>query len=88
MGAFSHNPFFIGQDEFSSEKSLAGCKKMPLILAKTTGSRAMFVGFVILALGVFFLLKNLDVISGDIWDYLWPAAIIALGISILFKKRR
>lgn len=47
----------------------------------------MFVGFIILALGVFFLLKNLGVISGDIWEYLWPTAIIALGISILFKKR-
>jgi hypothetical protein len=48
----------------------------------------MFIGFVILALGVLFLLKNLGVIYGDIWDYLWPAAIIALGISIIFKKRR
>ena len=48
----------------------------------------MFVGIVVLALGVLFLLRNLGVISGDIWDFLWPIAVIALGISILFKKRR
>ncbi len=48
----------------------------------------MFIGFVLLALGVLFLLKNLDIIYGDIWDYLWPIALIALGVSIIFKKRR
>ncbi len=48
----------------------------------------MFFGFVILALGVLFLLRNLGVVSGDIWDFLWPIAVIALGISILFKKRQ
>ncbi len=47
----------------------------------------MVFGFVILALGVLFLLRNLGVVRGDIWDFLWPIAIIALGISILFKKR-
>lgn len=48
----------------------------------------MFVGSIVLALGVLFLLRNLGVISGDIWGWLWPAAIMALGISILTKKRR
>lgn len=48
----------------------------------------MFVGLVILALGVLFLLENLGVLTGDIWEYLWPVAIIALGISILVKKRK
>ncbi|MGB5138786.1 MAG: DUF5668 domain-containing protein [Candidatus Zixiibacteriota bacterium] len=48
----------------------------------------MFVGLVILALGVLFLLENLGVLHGDIWEYLWPVAIIALGISILVKKRK
>ncbi len=48
----------------------------------------MFFGLVILALGVLFLLQNLGVLYGDIWKYLWPVAIIALGISILIKKRK
>lgn len=48
----------------------------------------MFVGIVILALGVLLLLRNLDVIYGDIWKYFWPAVIIAIGISILVKKRK
>ena len=47
----------------------------------------MLFGFVILALGVLFLLRNLGVVSGDIWDLMWPIAVIALGISILLKKR-
>ena len=71
-----------------AEKGLAGDKKIPLILASKAGKWAMFVGIVVLALGVLFLLRNLGVISGDILDFLWPIAVIALGISILFKKRR
>jgi hypothetical protein len=70
-----------------AEKGLADRKKIDFIKGDTR-KRAMFIGFVILALGVLFLLKNLGVIYGDLWDYLWPAAIIALGISIIFKKRR
>lgn len=47
----------------------------------------MFVGLIILALGVIFLLKNLGVIRGDIGDVVWPVALMALGIGILIKKR-
>jgi len=48
---------------------------------------AVFVGLIILALGVIFLLKNLGVIRGDIGAVLWPVALMALGIGILIKKR-
>ena len=47
----------------------------------------MFFGFFILALGILFLLKNLGVVYGDIWDILWPLLIIAFGASLVFKKR-
>ncbi len=47
----------------------------------------MFVGLIILALGVIFLLKNLGVIRGDIGAVLWPVALMVLGIGILIKKR-
>jgi hypothetical protein len=47
----------------------------------------MFFGFFILVLGILFLLKNLGVVNGDIWDILWPLLIIAFGASLVFKKR-
>ncbi len=47
----------------------------------------MFVAFFLVALGVLFLLKNLDVIQGDVWDILWPLLIIAFGASLIFKRR-
>jgi hypothetical protein len=48
----------------------------------------MFVGFFVLALGILFLLKNIGVIYGDMWDIVWPLIIIAFGVSLLFKHRR
>ena len=43
----------------------------------------MFVPFFLIALGVVFLLKNLGVISGDVWEVLWPLILIALGLSMI-----
>lgn len=47
----------------------------------------MFLGFFILALGILFLLKNLNVIYGDTWDIVWPLLIIAFGASLVLKKK-
>lgn len=47
----------------------------------------MFVGMLLLILGVLMLLDKLGVIYGDVWDYFIPAAIIAVGFSIIFKHR-
>lgn len=46
----------------------------------------MFFALVLIALGVVFLLKNLDYISADTWDVLWPILIIAAGLSFLIGK--
>ena len=46
----------------------------------------MFFGVFIFALGVMFLLKNLNVIQGDIWGILWPLLIVAFGAALIFKK--
>ena len=48
----------------------------------------MFIGFLILLLGVIMLLTQLDVIRGGVWDYFWPTALIALGISLIAKNRK
>lgn len=48
-------------------------------------------GLILIALGVLFLLKNLGIISQDIWGIFWPILLIILGIEILIssiKKRR
>lgn len=47
----------------------------------------MFVGALLLILGVLMLLQRMGIIYGGIWDYFWPVCIIALGVSMLLKSR-
>ncbi|MCH7690106.1 MAG: hypothetical protein IIA17_03560 [candidate division Zixibacteria bacterium] len=47
----------------------------------------MFLGVLILLLGVLLLLQQLDIIRGGVWEYFWPAAVIAIGISMIVKHR-
>ena len=47
----------------------------------------MFLGVLILLLGVLLLLQKLDIISGGVWEFFWPAAVIAIGISMIVKNR-
>ena len=42
-------------------------------------------GLIIGSIGTIFLLRNLGYIYGDIWQYLWPGILIAVGLSILVK---
>jgi len=46
----------------------------------------MFIGLVLLAIGVVALLAKLGVISGSVWGYFWPIVLIALGLSFLFGR--
>ena len=51
----------------------------------------MFVGMLLVLMGVLFLLEQIDVLTDPIWGYFWPLAIVALGISFITdsnKKRR
>ena len=52
----------------------------------------VFVGVLLLLMGVLMLLEELGVIYGDAWDYVMPAILIAIGVSIIFdnllKRRR
>lgn len=48
-------------------------------------------GLILIALGLLFLLKNLGIISGDVWGIFWPILLIILGLWILvdsFKKKK
>ncbi|HSG98430.1 MAG TPA: hypothetical protein VLB27_00170 [candidate division Zixibacteria bacterium] len=46
----------------------------------------MFIGFLIVALGVLMLLKSAGIIGG-IGEYIGPIAIIAVGLHIAFGDR-
>ncbi len=48
----------------------------------------MFAGLLLLLLGVLLLLKQMGIIQEGIWDYFWPTAIIAVGLSMIFRHKR
>ncbi|MBU0984193.1 MAG: hypothetical protein KKA42_10010 [candidate division Zixibacteria bacterium] len=48
----------------------------------------MFFGILLLLIGVVMLLEKFHIIYGDVWDYIVPIALIALGASSIFKSRR
>ena len=48
----------------------------------------MFIGLILIAVGVFALLVQLGVLSGSLWSYVWPSIIIAFGLSLLWGRRR
>ena len=51
----------------------------------TTEGFQMFWGILLLLLGVLMLLNRLDLIRGGFWDWVWPVAIIAIGVNMLAK---
>ncbi|OGN99134.1 MAG: hypothetical protein A2Y89_07720 [Chloroflexi bacterium RBG_13_51_18] len=51
----------------------------------------MVFGFILVAVGVIAILVKADVLSGSIWDYVWPAALVIIGLSFVlgrFRRRR
>ena len=48
----------------------------------------MFIGVLLLAMGILAILEKTGVIHGSFWDYIWPVALIALGIDFLSKHSR
>jgi len=54
-------------------------------LANTHSASQVTSGIIIGGLGTVFLLRNLGYIYGNIWEYIWPAILISVGLSILVK---
>lgn len=54
-------------------------------LANTHSASSVTSGLFIGGLGAVFLLRNLGYIYGNIWQYVWPGVLIAIGLSILVK---
>jgi len=44
------------------------------------------VGAILIAVGILALLINLDVLSGSLWSYTWPAILIILGLSFIVGR--
>jgi len=47
----------------------------------------MFVGLMVLLVGIVFLLQNLGYISGNVWGIIWPAIIIIVGLSMIMRPK-
>jgi len=47
----------------------------------------MIIGFILIIIGVVFLLQNLGYISEGAWSIIWPAILIIFGLWILLRKR-
>ena len=48
----------------------------------------MFIGILLLILGVLLLLEQLGIIETSAWGLIWPIALIALGASMVFKHKK
>lgn len=48
----------------------------------------MFIGFVLILAGILLLLNHLHIIPGDFWDYIWSILLVALGLDMVFKRRK
>jgi hypothetical protein len=47
----------------------------------------MFLGIMLLLLGVLMLLQQIGVITGSIWGFFWPAVVIAIGVHLIMKGK-
>lgn len=46
----------------------------------------MFIGVLLVILGVVFLGENMGWLPGGAWQIIWPLLLVALGISMMFKR--
>jgi len=45
-------------------------------------------GFILLIIGVIWLLEAAGVVGGGIWAFIWPIAVIIVSLSILMGKKK
>ncbi len=54
-------------------------------ISNTHSASSVTSGLIVGGIGTIFLLRNLGYIYGNIWQYLWPGILIAVGVSILAR---
>lgn len=47
----------------------------------------MFFGYLLIIIGVIWLLKNLGIFTAATWDIIFPMVIIACGLAVIFRKK-
>ncbi len=55
---------------------------------QSIGGKQMFVGFMLLIIGILMVLSRADIIPGDAWDYILPIALIAFGAKMIFDNKK
>jgi len=48
----------------------------------------MWVGVFMICVGILIILSNMNILVGDVWDYVWPVFFILLGASMILKRVR
>ena len=49
--------------------------------------RGVWTGAVLIALGIYFLLNNLNLLPPITWQVIWPAILIGLGVWMILRRR-
>lgn len=47
----------------------------------------MFFGYLLVIIGVVWLLKNLGIFTAATWDIIFPSVIIACGLAVILRKK-
>jgi hypothetical protein len=48
----------------------------------------MVFGLILVAVGIIAILVKTGALSGSIWEYVWPTALIIIGLSFLLGRLR
>jgi phage shock protein C len=49
--------------------------------------RGVWTGAVLILLGIFFLLDNLNLLPPVTWQVIWPVILIGLGVWLILRRR-
>jgi phage shock protein PspC (stress-responsive transcriptional regulator) len=60
----------------------------PAVRAAEAERRRMAVGYLLIGLGVVFLLSNAGIFRYIQWNYLWPLVLIGIGVLFLMQRVR
>ncbi|MFH1651642.1 MAG: DUF5668 domain-containing protein [Chloroflexota bacterium] len=47
----------------------------------------MFLGVILVVVGLIALLVKLGVLTGSVWNYTWPAILIIIGVFLIVRHR-
>jgi hypothetical protein len=48
----------------------------------------MVFGAILIAVGIIAILVKTGALSGSIWDYVWPTALVIIGLSFILGRFR